>query len=145
MLSVKSPVFRAMFDKETEEQKSGVVKIKGFEATMIKAMLVYIYKNEVKDVESIAAHLLPVADCYQVNSLVEKCSNSLVANLTVKNILSILELALERPHLENFRERVMKFAHRNFKEICKLTECDYFLTQHPEIAIKLLKLSHSIS
>ncbi|KAI6204266.1 hypothetical protein M3Y94_00652800 [Aphelenchoides besseyi] len=145
IISGSSPVFRAMFDKETEEQKSGVVKIKGFEAAMVEKMLIYIYKYEVVNLHEVATELLPVADYYQVNTLVKKCTESLVGNLAINNVLSTLALAFERPHLENFQERVMKFAHENIKEICKLSALEDFVAKHPEVAIKLLKISNSIN
>ncbi|KAI6231200.1 Speckle-type POZ protein A [Aphelenchoides besseyi] len=145
MLSVKSPVFHAMFDKETEEQKSGVVKIKNFEASMVEKMLMYMYDGEVTNLDAIAAQLLPVADYYQVNALVNKCSESILVNLTFDNVLSALELAFERPHLEEFKSHVLKFVHVNFKGVFNLSECKDFLSQNPEIAIELLKAAHSIS
>ncbi|KAI6180392.1 Speckle-type POZ protein B-like protein [Aphelenchoides besseyi] len=134
-----------MFDKETKEQKNGVVTVKGFETAMVERMLIYIYKNEVVNLNEVAAELLAVADYYQVNTLVQKCSESIVSNLTVHNVLSILTLAFERSHLEDFQERVLKFAHENFKEICRLNTLEDFVSKHPEAAIKLLKISHSIN
>ncbi|KAI6210370.1 Speckle-type POZ protein B-like protein [Aphelenchoides besseyi] len=139
LISGSSPIFRAMFDRETEEQKSGVITIKDVNANIVEAMLFYIYTNEVKDLKEIAAQLLPIADSYQVNPLVKKCTDSIVVNLSVKNVLPILELAFEHSHLKGFRHRVFKFVQRNYVEICKLDECEEFMLQHPEIAIELLQ------
>ncbi|KAI6181260.1 Speckle-type POZ protein B-like protein [Aphelenchoides besseyi] len=140
MVSIKSPVFRAMFDKETQEQKSGVVTIKDFEAEMVEKMLIYIYKGEVADLEEVAVQLLPVADCYQVNDLVKKCYDSILSNLTAEIALPILELAVERDHLKDFQDRVFKFAHKNYSAIRKLDYCEEFMIEHPKIAVKLLNI-----
>ncbi|KAI6231064.1 TD and POZ domain-containing protein 5-like protein [Aphelenchoides besseyi] len=143
IVACKSPVFRAIFDKETEEQKSGVVKIKGFEAAMVEKMLVYIYKHEVVNLKGVAFQLLPLADCYQVNSLVKKCSDSILANLTVDNVLATLELSFEREHLKEFKDQVLKFAHENWNEMQKLPNYKQLLIQVPEIAIELLSIAHA--
>ncbi|KAI6231168.1 Speckle-type POZ protein B-like protein [Aphelenchoides besseyi] len=143
IISGSSPVFRAMFDKETEEQKSGVVKIKGFEAAMVEKMLIYIYKGEISNMKAIAAQLLPIADCYQVNSLVKKCTDSIVANLTVEKVLPILELAFEHDHLNDFQDRVFNFAHKNYGAIRELSSYEEFLTDRPKIAIKLISVFYT--
>ncbi|KAI6210420.1 hypothetical protein M3Y96_00326200 [Aphelenchoides besseyi] len=142
ILACKSSVFRAIFNKKTEEQKSGVVTIKGFEAAMVEKMLVYVYKYELVNLKDIALKLLPVADCYQVNSLVKKCTDSLVDNLTIDNVLLSLKLAFEHEHLKEFKDQVLEFAHENWKEIHKLPESKKLLVQVPDIAIELLALAH---
>ncbi|KAI6205919.1 hypothetical protein M3Y94_00846600 [Aphelenchoides besseyi] len=143
IISCKSPVFRAMFDKETTEQKSGVVTIKGFEVSMVEKMLIFIYKNEVVNLKECAAQLLPIADCYQVNDLLKKCTDSILDNLTIDNLLPILELAFEREHLEQFKYRVLKFAHQNCKEMQKLSKYESLLTRVPKIAIELLAIAYA--
>ncbi|KAI6229463.1 TD and POZ domain-containing protein 1 [Aphelenchoides besseyi] len=143
IVSSKSPVFRAMFDKETAEQISGVVTIKGFEASMVEKMLIYIYKNEVVNLRKCATQLLPIADCYQVNFLVEMCTDSIIANLTIDNLLTTLELAFQHEHLRQFKNRVLKFAHENCKEMQKLPGYESLLIQVPEIAIELLAMAYA--
>ncbi|KAI6212170.1 Speckle-type POZ protein-like protein [Aphelenchoides besseyi] len=133
MVSIKSPVFRAMFDKETEEQKT----------EMVEMMLIYIYENKVAELEVVAVQLLPVADYYQVNDLVKKCYDSILSNLTAEKALPILELALERDHLKDFQDRVFQFARKNYSAICELNDCEEFLTERPKIAIKLLSVFNS--
>ncbi|KAI6224080.1 Speckle-type POZ protein A isoform X1 [Aphelenchoides besseyi] len=143
MISIKSPVFRAMFDKETKEQKSGVVTISGFEATMVEKLLIYIYKGEIVDLVEIAVRLLPIADCYQVNDLVKKCCDSILSNLIVKKVLPVLELAYERDHLKEFYDCVFEFAHKNYGAIRELDGSEDFFTEHPKIAMKLLSAFYS--
>ncbi|KAI6222597.1 Speckle-type POZ protein A-like, protein [Aphelenchoides besseyi] len=143
IISCKSPVFRAMFNKETKEQKSGVVTIEGFEASMVEKMLIYIYKNEVTNLKECDAKLLPIADCYQVNSLVKKCTESILDNLTVDSLLPTLELAFEHEHIKQFKDGVFTFAHQNRKEMQKLPEYTIVLKKVPEIAIELLAIAYA--
>ncbi|KAI6221053.1 hypothetical protein M3Y95_01000000 [Aphelenchoides besseyi] len=143
LISTKSPVFRAMFDKETKEQKSGVVSISGFEAAMIEKMLIYMYKGEVVDLNDIAFRLLPIADCYQVNDLVKKCCDSILSNLNVEEVLPILELAFALDHWKEFQDRVFNFAHENYDAIQDLDNYEDFLTERPKLAIKLLSVFYS--
>ncbi|KAI6224828.1 Speckle-type POZ protein B-like protein [Aphelenchoides besseyi] len=141
IVSSKSPVFRGMFGNKCIEQESGVVIIDGFEAPIVEKMLIYIYKNEVVNLRKDAAELLRVADCYQVNALVKKCTESILDNLIVENLLSTLELAFELDHLRQFKDRVLKFAHENCTEMQELPEYEDLLKKVPQIAIELFGFS----
>ncbi|KAI6185370.1 Speckle-type POZ protein A-like protein [Aphelenchoides besseyi] len=134
IVSGSSPIFRAMFDKKIKEQTSGVVRIDRFEVAMVEKMLIYIYENKVDNLNDIAAELLPVADYYQIDSLVKICVDSIVTNLTTKNVLSVLQLAFDRPHLIEFRVHVMNFTNANYNEIRQLDGFEEFFDAQPEIA-----------
>ncbi|KAI6170093.1 Protein roadkill [Aphelenchoides besseyi] len=134
IVSGSSPIFRAMFDKKIKEQTSGVVRIDRFEVAMVEKMLIYIYENKVDNLNDIAAELLPVADYYQIDNLVKICVDSIVNNLTTKNVLSVLQLAFDRPHLIEFRVYVMNFTNANYNEIRQLDGFEEFFDAQPEIA-----------
>ncbi|KAI6211858.1 hypothetical protein M3Y96_00478800 [Aphelenchoides besseyi] len=134
IVSGSSPIFRAMFDKKIKEQTSGVVRIDDFEVAMVEKMLIYIYENKVDNLNDIAAELLPVADYYQIDSLVKICVDSIVTNLTTKNVLSVLQLAFDRPHLKELRVHALKFTYANYNEIRQLDGFEEFFDSQPEIA-----------
>ncbi|KAI6199157.1 Speckle-type POZ protein A-like protein [Aphelenchoides besseyi] len=140
IVSGSSPIFRAMFDKKIKEQTSGVVRIDRFEVAMVEKMLIYIYENKVDNLNDIAAELLPVADYYQIDSLVKICVDSIVTNLTTKNVLSVLQLAFDRPHLKELRVRALKFTYANYNEIRQLDGFEEFFDSQPEIANQLLEI-----
>ncbi|KAI6231576.1 hypothetical protein M3Y95_00396500 [Aphelenchoides besseyi] len=143
IISAHSPVFRAMFTHASKERESGVVVIENFKAPLIEAMLSYMYKNQVMNLKEIAIELLTVANFYQVHSLVKKCTDSILANLSIDNVFASLKVAFELDHLKQFNDSVLKFAHDNSDKMCKLDQFDDFMTEHPEIMLKLFKMSHA--
>ncbi|KAI6210132.1 hypothetical protein M3Y96_00295400 [Aphelenchoides besseyi] len=140
IVSGSSPIFRAMFDKKIKEQTSGVVRIKGFEVAMVEKMLIYIYENKVDNLNDIAAELLPIADCYQIDNLVQTCVDSIVTNLTTKNVLAVLKVAFDRPHLKELHVHALKFAYDNYDEIRQLEDFEDFFDTYSEIASQLLDI-----
>ncbi|KAI6204579.1 hypothetical protein M3Y94_00691400 [Aphelenchoides besseyi] len=143
IISAHSLVFRAMFTHASKERESGVVVIENFKAPLIEAMLSYMYKDHVMNLKEIAIELLTVADFYQVHSLVKKCTDSILANLSIDNVFASLKVASELDHLNQFNDSVLKFAHDNYDKMCKLDQFDEFMTEHPEITLKLLKMSRA--
>ncbi|KAI6170006.1 Protein roadkill [Aphelenchoides besseyi] len=127
IVSGSSPIFRAMFDKKIKRTNERSV-------AMVEKMLIYIYENKVDNLNDIAAELLPVADYYQIDNLVKICVDSIVNNLTTKNVLSVLQLAFDRPHLIEFRVHVMNFTNANYNEIRQLDGFEEFFDAQPEIA-----------
>ncbi|KAI6207133.1 hypothetical protein M3Y94_00995100 [Aphelenchoides besseyi] len=109
---------------------------------MVEKMLIYMYNGEVVDLNEIAVQLLMIADCYLVDDLVKKCCKSILSNLTVENVLPILELAFALGHLKKFHDRVFEYTHENYDAIRDLDDFKDLLTERPEIAIKLLEVSH---
>lgn len=92
-LSARSPVFHAMLRNDMEEAQTGIVDIKDFDSRTMKEVLRFIYCNEVEDLDKIAKDLIYAADKYHLLELKKMCIASIVASLTVENVLKSLEIA----------------------------------------------------
>ncbi|KAG8186994.1 hypothetical protein JTE90_005766 [Oedothorax gibbosus] len=95
ILAARSPVFRAMFEKdETSEVQSGVVDIDDVDSETVDRMLVYLYGDSVGDLEwKEASTLYYAADKYEILPLREKCADFLKACLAADNACDLLVLA----------------------------------------------------
>ncbi|KAI6180112.1 Speckle-type POZ protein A-like protein [Aphelenchoides besseyi] len=141
VICAKSSVFQAMFTLSTKEKRTGIVQIMGIETKLIEMLLKFIYTGEVENLKNVAGDLLFVADCYDVKLLVEKCIGSLVENLSIDNVVSVLKYSFFLEHVKNFKSRVLKFAYDHGAELVHLPEWNKLKLEHPIIAVELLQLA----
>lgn len=95
ILSLRSPVFKAMFSVAMAEAASNEVTIPDFEPVVVKEFLKFLYTDSC-DPEELELHgemLLAIACKYQVPGLEVLCENHLIASLTVNSVAGILRLA----------------------------------------------------
>jgi len=95
ILSLRSPVFKAMFSVAMAEAASNEVTIPDFEPVVVKEFLKFLYTDSC-DPEELELHgemLLAIACKYQVSGLEVLCENHLIASLTVNSVAGILRLA----------------------------------------------------
>ncbi|GBM67626.1 Speckle-type POZ protein [Araneus ventricosus] len=119
ILSVSSPVFKAMFTKDMQEKSSGFVDISDVDPDTLRLLLSYIYTNTLTVLPwERAAQLFTAADKYELADLREKCSAFLASNLTVNNCCSILRIA-DIHHDQNLRTIVHGFMIKHKIEIFK--------------------------
>ncbi|KAG8193870.1 hypothetical protein JTE90_011430 [Oedothorax gibbosus] len=95
ILAARSPVFRAMFEKdEMSEGRSGVVDIDDVDSETVDRMLVFLYGDSLQGLQwGEAASLYYVADKYAIQPLKQKCADILKTGLTVDNVCDALVLA----------------------------------------------------
>ncbi|KAL4273285.1 hypothetical protein GQ457_13G021830 [Hibiscus cannabinus] len=92
----RSPVFKAMLENDTEESRSGTIKISDVSSDALRAFVNYLYTAEAGLDEQMACDLLVLAEKYQVKLLKGFCEKFLVSNLNWDN--SLLTYAFAHQH-----------------------------------------------
>lgn len=93
VLAVQSPVFKAMFTRDMEEARTGIVRVQDFHSKTMDQLLRFAYCQEVEHLDEIAHELIYAAEKYLMMELKNKCIESLVAALDPNNVLRLLEIA----------------------------------------------------
>ena len=95
ILSLRSPVFKAMFSTSMSEATSNEVIISDFEPAVVKEFLKFLYTDscDPEDLELHAEMLLAISCKYQVPGLEVLCENHLISSLTVGSVAGVLRLA----------------------------------------------------
>lgn len=125
ILSLRSPVFKAMFSVAMAEAVSNEVTIPDFEPVVVKEFLKFLYTDSC-DPEELELHgemLLAIACKYQVLGLEVLCENYLIASLTVNSVAGILRLA-DMYAADQLKLRALHFIKHHAKAVVQ-TE-DFF-------------------
>jgi len=109
VLSVRSPVFFAMFMSEMKEAKLNAVKLPNINGITLKELLRFIYYNRVENLSEVAEELVQAAEQYQLDKLKIQCCDSLIESLTIKNVLSLLVLANRLTGTKKLHNKCIKF------------------------------------
>ena len=118
ILSVRSPVFEAMFQSEMLENLKEVV-IKDHRPDVVKEMLHFIYHGATSTetvMDEIVKDLLGAADQYQLDILRDKCEEKLCSSLEFGNSVELLVLA-DLHHLSKLRNMALRLVARNMDTI----------------------------
>jgi len=98
ILTLRSPVFKAMFDSNMTESSSNQIQIPDFDETSIRRMVEFLYKDTFTDIDGTSyedfVSLLAIANKYQINSLKEASSRYLSKMITVDNIADMRYYAI---------------------------------------------------
>ena len=116
ILAGRSSVFEAMFSPNFKEGMENKVEVEDVAADVIEDMLIFIYGGEVGDLQGRASELLVAAEKYHLEDLKKFCEESLCVNITVENVLDMMELA-DLHNAANLRSMALKFIGRNAKEV----------------------------
>ncbi|ESQ50815.1 hypothetical protein EUTSA_v10023183mg [Eutrema salsugineum] len=87
ILMSRSPVFRAMFENNTEESRSSRVKISNVSYETLQTFIEYLYTGKACLDEQMACDLFVLSDQYQVMRLKIFCEKFLVNNLSLEKSL----------------------------------------------------------
>ncbi|XP_051173127.1 speckle-type POZ protein homolog [Leptopilina boulardi] len=120
ILSVRSPVFRAMFKQNLSEKTKNVINIPDIHPVAFNEMLRFIYTGNVKDLKNYSFEILEAADKYQIEELKEMCEK-VFCDITIREAPSILLLA-DRHNAKNLRAKALKFIRQNIKESIATSE-----------------------
>ncbi len=141
ILSVRCKYFANMFASGMQESRRDSIELpdiqiptfKGkfqhlLDTYHFKAVLEYIYCNEVKLTEKLAIDLLEISNKWLLSELQDQCEVFLGENLTLENFSQIAELAQKFPtmHLMNY---VVDFGSQNLErleekeDLYKLDQC----------------------
>ena len=123
ILAGRSPVFDAMFSPNFKEGTENKVDVVDVAPEICEELLRFIYSGKVGDscLKEIAGDLFAAAEKYGVLDLKELCEESLCVNMTVGNVLEMMELA-DLHNAANLRAAALKFIGENAKEISSQKE-----------------------
>jgi len=139
ILSVRSPVFKAMFHSDMIENHSQNVVIKDVKPEVVKEMLHFIYNGATsteKVMDEIAKDLLGAADQYHLELLKNKCEDKLCSSLEVSNSVELLGLA-DLHRAAKLRRMALKLVNSNLDSIVNTNVYKDFVVQHPVLALQI--------
>jgi hypothetical protein len=118
LLSLRSPVFRAMFQGSMSEALTNEVHISDFDAAVLKEFLAFLYTDSVSPaaMEAHAEQLLALACKYEVPGLEYLCENHLCASLCVTNVVGVLYLA-DMFQAQQLKARALRYIAQNAKAV----------------------------
>lgn len=94
VLSLRSPVFRAMLFNGLSESSSAEIVMKDFSGNVVKGLLQYIYTDTCpEDIDQSGEQLLAISAKYQVTGLLSICESHLCSAITSLNVANLLFLA----------------------------------------------------
>ncbi|KAF8771437.1 Speckle-type POZ protein B like protein [Argiope bruennichi] len=135
ILSIFSPVFKAMFTKDIQEEDRKYIDIPDVDADTLRLMLSYIYTNTVPSHGwERSAQLLIAANKYELVDLEEKCTEFLTSNLTASNCFSILKIA-DSHHDQSLQTVVYRFMIKHNTEVFKSDAWKNFKKENFDLAM----------
>ncbi|XP_055934690.1 speckle-type POZ protein-like B [Argiope bruennichi] len=140
ILSVRSPVFEAMFSNPMKESHKNEVSVIDIDETTVRNLLIYIYTGTISDLtDSSAADLLFAADKYQLQDLKTLCCGFLKNTMSLQNVLNILVLGeLHADDLKSFAIEYICNKCTNFSTIEELEEWKTLRKDRPALAMDVL-------
>ncbi|XP_008545845.2 speckle-type POZ protein [Microplitis demolitor] len=138
VLMARSPVFLTMFSSEMIENKEYKVNIPDIDPDIFKYLLEFIYTDDVSNLDAVAEDLLEVADRYMLDSLKDRCAESLCHSLTVDNAVKLLILA-DRYCVEEMLEHVSNFILTNAENVVETPEYELMEKTNPSLGLVLFK------
>lgn len=124
ILSARSDVFHVMFSSCMKESTTGEVHIKDFDPIVIKAMVQYMYTDDIPEKLLLTEHgvaLLCLAIKYQVMGLVEVCETFLSVSINLENIISTLQFS-NAIGAETLKSKALLFIAQNSLKIMQMKE-----------------------
>ncbi|XP_057484213.1 BTB/POZ and MATH domain-containing protein 3-like isoform X2 [Actinidia eriantha] len=124
ILAARSPVFRAQFYGLLGNPNKDKVVLQDLEASIFKAMLLFIYSDKLPDVQEITGsaslstttimvqHLLAAADRFGLDRLKQLCEAKLCGEINVDTVAATLPLAEQHQCLQ-LKAISLKFAAAN--------------------------------
>ncbi|XP_049795323.1 CARD- and ANK-domain containing inflammasome adapter protein-like [Schistocerca nitens] len=144
VLVAKSPVFAAMLTHDTVEASSSRIIVTDVEPKVLQQLLLFMYKDCVPQLCSMATQLLVVADKYCVLDLKAQCELQLVIDLAVENVVSSALLAL-RHSCPRLKETAGHFLEANLTRVMDTEGWAEAVRNNPEEFMELNRLLASTS
>ncbi|KAH0561617.1 TD and POZ domain-containing protein 1-like [Cotesia glomerata] len=139
ILAAHSEVFAKMLQSEMKEAKDGEINIGNFDPEIILEMLHYCYKGETKasqDTE-VALQMLEVADIYQIINLKEICELTLMKNMSVDNVLNIIDAADDHNAVD-LRKSAIKFIVLHSKKVLASSKFQQLFYRKQDLMFELM-------
>jgi len=137
MLSARSPVFKAMFQSDMLENKSGSVEVGDIHPNVMIEMLRYIYSGCTLAIEIYGRELLAAADKYQLDKLKIGCEEYLCGTFDVENWIDLLLLG-ESNQAKTLKKAALEFFAKNLSS-SNSGDWKIRLKDHPILAIEVME------
>ena len=140
VLSVRSPVFKAMFCSNMSESKTKTISIDDISPAAIKKMLQYIYSGKVALDEQAeqTRELLVAANKYELTNLKKVCENKLSEELELKNSIENLIFG-EMYGATELMKNAMQLIVSNITSILVTEEWESFTKNHPSLVTLVMR------
>ncbi|CAO2587884.1 Speckle-type POZ protein [Lemmus lemmus] len=136
ILAARSPVFRAMFEHDTEESKKNRIEIHDLEPEVFKAMVGFIYTGKEPDIHTMADALLAAADKYGLERLKVMCEDVLFRDLSVENAAHTLFLA-DLHSAVQLKTRAMDFITAHASEVFETSSWKTVVDSYPHLGTEV--------
>jgi len=93
VLATRSSFFRALFNSNMDESKSGRMVVVDMSSDTIRDVLMYIYTGRVEEIDTKAMDMLEAADRFDLSGLKKACEEFLIGTLDKENVLDLFVLA----------------------------------------------------
>lgn len=155
ILAARSPVFRAQFFGLIGNPKTDELEIEDIEPSVFKAMLQYIYSDELPDLIEITGststctstivmqHLLAAADRFGLDRLKELCEAKLCEEVNVDTVATTLSLA-EQHRCPQLKAICLKFAATNLGVVMQKDGFKHLEESCPLLLSELLETVASV-
>ncbi|XP_021688901.1 BTB/POZ and MATH domain-containing protein 2 isoform X2 [Hevea brasiliensis] len=148
----RSPVFRAQLFGPLKDQNTECIKVEDIEAPVFKALLYFIYRNTLPDMEELfglnskwastlmAQHLLAAADRYALERLRLLCEAKLCEDVAINTVATTLALAEQHQCLQ-LKAICLKFIAlpENLKAVMQTDGFEYLKESCPSVITELLQ------
>ncbi|XP_071033419.1 speckle-type POZ protein B-like [Parasteatoda tepidariorum] len=138
LLSARSPVFSEMFDQNMLESQTAVVDIPDVESETLQSFLEFLYTDTITntDYEKLLK-LMFVADKYQVDNLKNRCSLTLMSELSLENVCEVVSAsdAVNQPNLKLW---AVNFIKENKKKIISSTVWPEWVEKNMKLAVEVV-------
>ncbi|KAL9905119.1 kelch-like protein 28 isoform 2-T5 [Glossina fuscipes fuscipes] len=134
-LAIASPYFAAMFQSDTKEKATGLVKFEDNDVTAVKTIVEYIYSGELLLTEENVQSICTTSDYLQIEWVKSECVEFLKRNLDATNCPQLRTIA-DKPPFKELYECSHNYILENFVALIHKKE---WLEQPFEVIQDLIK------
>jgi len=136
LLMTQSPVFKAMFEMNSKEKETNVVKIVDCSPDVVKEFVAYLYRGSLLKGDKTAElmfGLSNLAQKYQINLLIDECVDVLINIMDVNNVLKIYAVVDKLDLGINVADLIIDFMKNNIDVIVDKEDWSPFLSDYPSL------------
>lgn len=138
IFALQSPVFRAMFDVDMKEKRSGVVEVSGITSAAMSDLVTYIYTGTAPNLKTLANELLDVAEKYQLYRLFNLCEHELQNKITEICVVDTL-IQADLYSRACLKKACLELIRRNSMKMFAISEWEALKEQHTSLYLEALE------
>lgn len=144
VLAARSPVFAAMWSSCMKEGLHKTVKIEGLDVAAVRNILRFMYSGQLEQGlggDESMLRTLEGADRYQIQSLVNLCERSLAANMSLDNVIPLLQAA-DLAGIPGLRKRCIDFIVSSSTVLAEVKQQESFANltlRNPQLTVDIME------